>query len=61
MSGLPKKKDPRLAAAQGKEKTNSAKQFFDSAEYETQKAKISDPKKKVELKTQAEKAPHLGQ
>lgn len=57
VSAMPKKKDPRLRAAQ---QSQTQKQFFDSADYETQKQKAqSDPKLVAQLKAKAAQSPHL--
>ena len=53
---MPKKKDPRLRA----QAQPPQRQFFDSAEYEVQRAQAKSTLQKKEITTQQSLKPHVG-
>eukprot|EP00744_Colponema_vietnamica_P006293 GILI01009155.1.p1 GENE.GILI01009155.1~~GILI01009155.1.p1 ORF type:complete len:107 (-),score=12.71 GILI01009155.1:264-536(-) len=60
-TGLPKKKDPRLRAAQAQGTVpNPSKQYFDSVEYEVQRQKAQSAQQREVITNAARSQPHAG-
>ena len=60
MSSMPKKKDPRLRAAQAQGAAPASKQYFDSVEYEVQRQQAATAQQRESITTAARSQPHAG-